>query len=94
MNDPKPFAIGSGHAFIDHQPYLGGWIRVLQAAVAANGDLTCTHGLRVIPRVVVVLYAGTSFCAKTKVGSTAWSASAFTIQFDVAQPAGTVLWAW
>lgn len=89
-----PFAVGSGRAFTDNTPFLGGWIRVLSVAAGATVDIAFNHGLRVVPRVVIVLYAGTAFTARTKVGATAWTASSVTIQFDTAQPIGTVLWIW
>lgn len=89
-----PFAQNQGVPFIDSVPFLGGFLRLLPAAVAAITDVTLTHPLRVVPRVVLVLSAGTTFCAKTKVGSLAWTTSAVTVQFDIAQPAGAVLWIW
>lgn len=92
-NDSKPFAIGSGTQFVDNMPYLGGWIRVLATGVGASTNVVLTHGLRVIPRVVQVLYAGSNFTAKTAVGAT-WTRTTATVQFDIAQPAGTVVFLW
>lgn len=92
MSQTQPFAIGQEKAF-QTGPFLGGYVFVLTAPVAAGGTVAITHPMRVPPRHVEVVSTpnGTypsRVCFSAKTGSTA------TVQFESAQPIGTAVWMW
>lgn len=81
-----PFS-GDGRPFFDHQPYLGGEIRVLNN-IAANTDTTISHNLRVIARGVIIIDPGTGYLPSFKRGAAAWTTSGITLNFQTAIAAG------
>lgn len=89
----QPFARGQEKPF-QTGPFLGGWVAVLASPVAAGGTVAIGHGLRVPPRVAEVLTTQSSTYPSRVSRSTPWSAATATVQFESAQPAGTVIFLW
>ena len=74
QSSEQPFARAQAQAFRDGQPYLGGQIRILSGALAANANYAVPHNLRVTPRFVWLLDAGTTgITGPLPRGATAWN---------------------
>lgn len=87
---PHPFAIDQARQF-QTGPFLGGYIYVLTAAVAAGGTVSVNNLLRTPPRVVDVLTTQSATYPSRVARGTPWNATVATVLFESAQPIGTVL---
>jgi hypothetical protein len=88
----QPFARDQGKPFTTG-PFLGGYIFVTTAAIAAGGNIAISHTLRVAPRHAEVI-AQIIGEYPSRVTFTAKTATTATIKFESAQSIGASIWLW
>jgi hypothetical protein len=88
----QPFARDQAKAFTTG-PFLGGYVFVLTAGVAAGGSVNVDHPMRVLARHVEVVGQPLNEYP-SRVTFSANTPARATVKFESAQSAGAALWLW